>query len=223
MVALREKRRALPERAQRIENRRLATALDEALSALDRQREELRAAENALGDEVEAAADKAREVESTLYSGSVTAPKELEALQAEAESLRRRQAGLEERELALMEEIDAVEAEMRANQERRAECDRIDASLDGAIAQVEGEIDSELAALAASREAAVGVVPMPVLERYQTLRGNARLNGLAAARLVKGTCQACHLKLPVLEHHKIISQPEDALVLCTLCKRILVR
>ena len=48
------------------------------------------------------------EIDQSLYGGTVTAPKELVALQADAESLQRRQRDLEDHELDVMEQVEAA-------------------------------------------------------------------------------------------------------------------
>jgi predicted nucleic acid-binding Zn-ribbon protein len=221
--ALVVRRRTLPERSERVENQSRAAALDVGWEALSGQRDELHAAEQALAAEVAAASDKAREVEDTLYSGTVKSPKELEGLQTEARLMRDKQAGLEERELELMEQMEEVEGQIQTNRNDHDECESRDRSLDAAIVLAEGEIDAELVALGESRSSTVQAIPSPVLEKYVTLRAVARLKGRAAARLVDGTCQACRIRLPVLECQKIKNQPAEALVYCTQCKRVLVR
>ena len=47
-----------------------------------------------------------------MYSGSITSPRELQAMQTEVEQLRRHQRALEDRELELMESQEAIDAEL---------------------------------------------------------------------------------------------------------------
>jgi predicted nucleic acid-binding Zn-ribbon protein len=46
---------------------------------------------------------------------------------------------------------------------------------------------------------------------------------VGAARLVGGTCQACHLALPATEVDRIRHLPPDAMARCDHCGAILVR
>jgi predicted nucleic acid-binding Zn-ribbon protein len=218
-----ERRRTLPERAALVESRAEAVALDQAFEVLEGQRGALRADEQALGDEVAVLAAKAKEVEDTLYSGSVKAPKELEGLQEEIRLLKEKQGGLEDRELELMEQIESVEAEMVGNREQRAASDARQGELGAAISSAEGEISGQLAEIGASRAKATPEIPELVMEKYGELRSRERLRGRAAGRLEGGSCQSCRMKLPVLEHKRIQDQPPDALVRCVHCGRILVR
>jgi hypothetical protein len=55
------------------------------------------------------------------------------------------------------------------------------------------------------------------------LRGHEKLNGVAAAQLTDKGCGGCHMQLPRLEMSRIKSEPEDALLCCENCGRLLVR
>ena len=162
-------------------------------------------------------------MEDTLYSGTLTATKELEAHQEELRVLREKQSELEENEMEILEQIEELEAETAANRESRQACDADAAALEAAIAKAEGEIDGELAKLAERRGGPAGGLPAPVLADYDRLRGRERLRGRAAAELAGGVCGGCRVKLPVLENSRIQAEAWDAVVHCTGCGRLLVR
>ncbi|MEZ4331204.1 MAG: C4-type zinc ribbon domain-containing protein [Myxococcota bacterium] len=219
-----ERRRTLPERAALLELEAAAGPLAEAHAKLCTERSTLERGERDLEHEVEALVARTKEVETTLYSGTVRASKELANLQLEIESFRHRQADVEGRELALLEEIEQVEGEIAGNlaaQERRARdierCTR-------ALLAAERSIDTELAELAAARASKREALPAAIVSAYEKLRGRAtRLAGRVVARLESGGCSGCHLRLPVLDHHRMQAEPADALLTCAHCGRILVR
>ena len=62
-----------------------------------------------------------------------------------------------------------------------------------------------------------------MLAEYDRLRTKERLGGRAAARLADGSCEGCRVRLPVLEYNKMKAEPEDALLCCPRCARVLVR
>lgn len=221
--ALNERRENLPERAERLQNQALARDLDRGLEQLEGQRGALRASEHSLAEEVAAMAARAKGAEDKLYSGGVKIPKELEGLQEEVRLLTQKQAELEDGELALMEQIEAAEREMAANREQRAASEQRERELDAAIAAAESEIEGELATLGASRQDAALNIPPLVLEKYAELRRNTRMAGRPAARLLGGSCQGCHVKLPIAEHQRIQDGEPGALVRCPQCRRVLVR
>lgn len=217
------RRRELPERAQLEDCRARGRDLDADHAVLLERREALSRAEHELEAEVQGVADKAQQAEDSLYSGSVTAPKELEAQQEEVRLLRARQGGLEEREMELLEEIEALEREMSENRSAREQSDARAAELQVAIDKAESEIDAELARLAGERAPQIAGVPAPVLEEYERLRAKPKLGGRVAAQLGDGRCDGCGIKLPVLEYKRMREQPEDAVIRCVSCGRVLVR
>jgi len=220
---LTERRRTLPEREALRRAQALAAELDEAHRQLGAHRETLHQAEHALDEEVATIATKAKEVEDTLYGGSVRSSKELSGLQEELRQLREKQSGLEEREMALLEEIEQVGRDREANRAARKQCDRDTADIEAAIRAAEGEIDTELAQLAAQRSEKVEDLPGAIVAEYERLRGKEKMAGRAAALLVEGGCGGCRVKLPVLEYNRMKTKPEDTLLTCPRCARVLVR
>jgi predicted nucleic acid-binding Zn-ribbon protein len=217
------RRRSLNERDVLEQARKKASDLDEAHAQLLLRRETLNKAEHALSGEVAGVAAKAKEVEDTLYSGTVTISKELAALQAEVAMLRARQSGFEEQEMELLEEIDSVENEIRDNRTARDASDGDSSDLQAAIRKIEGEIDAGLARLSAERGGKTGGVPPAILAAYDHLRTRDRMAGRGAAALSDGRCAGCQVKLPVLEYNTMKAEPEDALLTCVRCRRVLVR
>jgi len=217
------KRRSLPEREGLLRAQTAALPLDATHAALLAKRIELTRAEHALGSEVEAMATRAREVETTLYSGTVRNSKELSGLQTEMQMLRRQQAGLETRELALLEEIERVEKDIAENRTQREVLSAEVTKWEDALVAAEGVIDRELEGLGEARRSAASGLPDAILVTYEKLRKRERLVGRAVATIADGGCSGCRMRLPVHEHNRILAQPEDALLLCVHCGRILVR
>jgi predicted nucleic acid-binding Zn-ribbon protein len=218
---LRHRLAHLPERAACDEHDRRIADHDRAQGALEARRAELQRDQKRIEDEVAGVEAKATEVDRTLYSGSVTSPRELQALQEELAALHRRQRQLEDRILELMEQIEPLDAELAAGVAARAELEERRAELATALAQAERAITAELDAVLAEREAIAATVPADLLARYETLR--AQLQGIAVAPLTGGSCGGCHLQLSAVELDRIRRQPPDALVTCEECGRLLVR
>jgi len=161
------------------------------------------------------------EVDRRLYSGAVTIPRELQAMQADRDLLHQRAGLLEDEVLEAMGEREPLDEEVAALEAERSRLDGEGSRLRAAIAEAQIAIDAELAAEAAQRaETAVGL-PADIVSLYERLR--TRHGGVGAALLVGGRCDGCHLTLPATEVDRIKRDPPDALVTCDQCGRILVR
>lgn len=217
------RRASLPEREAIRGNEVAVTRLDAAHQALLTRCEALGRSERTLSAEVAEVAAKAKEVEDNLYSGSVRAPKELEALQEEIRLLKEKQSEIEEREMGVLEEIDATDAEAAENRAERQQSDVQRGELEASLAKAEQEIDDELGRLATQKSAHTPSIPEAILTEYERLRGKPNMGGRAAARLEDGVCGGCQVKLPVLEYNTLKTQPPDALITCVHCYQVLVR
>lgn len=218
---LRHRRVTLPERAQ-LEARRAAHAELEAQrqAVVERRDAELRE-ERRLDDEVRALEAKAKAEDTKMYSGTVSSPRELQAMQADIDQLRRQASEREDEELEVMVRREALDAEIEALEAAQAALVAEMQTLQAAVEAQEREIDGELSAEEAARAALAPTIPEATLKLYEQVRANNR--GVGAARLVGMNCQACHLGLPATEVDRIRHLPEDALARCEHCGAILVR
>lgn len=215
------RRASLPERADLAAAQARVADVDRRSAEVQARRDEIEARQDRLEQEMGRTEARIVEVEKRLYSGSVSASRELQAMSDEVESLKARRSSLEDDVLAAMEEAEPVDAELAVLASERegtvAEIDRLEA----AIARAEVAIDAELAERRAQRAEEVVVVPGELLATYEKLR--AKLGGVGAARLVGASCTGCHLTLPATELDRIKREPPDALMFCDQCGRILVR
>jgi uncharacterized protein len=207
---LRHKRAALPERAQLEAREAELKTLDVARADLARQRDEVAANEKRLDDEASTVKAHAADVDSKLYSGSVTSPRELQAMQADLESLKRRQSEIEDQELEVMEQHETLDREVEELDARRAIASAAADELRAAIAVAEGEIDAQIA----------GTVAPGLVADYEKRRAQNR--GTGAARLTGLTCGACHLTIPSTEAEQIRRSEGNAIAYCDNCGAILV-
>lgn len=218
---LRARRERLPEREQVAEREIEATELEAQLAQLRERRDGVAKEENRLDDNVGALERRVAEVEAELYSGRTTAPRELQALQADAEMLRRQRSSLEDQELDTMERRESLDGEVAQLEDKLGQVQSDLERLRGVVAHQEGEIDAEIGAERAARDQAAVRVPGDLLDQYEGIR--ARNDGIGAARLVGGMCQGCHLALPAVEVDRIKKLAPDDVVRCDQCGAILVR
>lgn len=198
-----------------------AARLADERDAAGARAHELERSQKRLEDEVASLEDKATGADRQLYSGTVTAPRELQAFQDEAASIRRRIGGLEDGLLVVMEELELVVAHLaRLEATSTAAADRA-AALRSTIAGEEASIDAELRQLAASKAVLAADVAPPLLAQYERIR--ARTGGIGIARLDGHRCTGCHLELPNREVDELRRAPADQVVLHEECARILVR
>lgn len=220
--ALCKEREALPQRAALADNHATLSGLQAESGAARTGLAGIAQEERRIEGEVEAMRAHAKEVETTLYSGTVTAVSELEGLQTQLNSLREQQGALEEQEMALLERQEALEGELAQLEQQNAEIERQNLSLIKALETGEARIDGLRASVAAERERHLPSVPAPALGAYQKLRGAERLGGLAVAPLEKAFCGVCRSSLPVTHVGRIRGAKPDDVNHCQNCQRLIV-
>ena len=218
---LRHRRANLPERAEIV-------TLEERLAALEARRAETGASLDAvalrqsrLEEEVRFLDGRIEEIERRLYSGTVTASRDLQAMSTEVSSLRARRSSVEDEVLVTMEQGEPLARQLEELDREREAIDAEAGRLRATLVASEVEIDHEISGEEEARAMAAQGVPSDLLRTYEGLR--TKLGGVGAARLVGSTCTGCHLALPSAEVARIKREPADALVYCDQCGRILVR
>ena len=218
---LRHRRVTLPERAELARLEEEVAGLERRLAEVEGQREGVARRQKRLEDELASIEAKIAEIDKRLYSGAITVPRELQAMQAEVESLRRRRSDLEDEVLEAMAEREPLEHEVSRLEGERAERDADGGRLRTAIAEAEAALDTEMGREREAREVAAARLPPALAKLYEELR--TKLGGIGAARLVNGRCSGCHLTLPASELDRIRREPPDTVIRCDQCGRLLVR
>lgn len=218
---LRHRRDTLPERAGRDEARTAAAKAGVAVDDTFARLHQLQTAQKALEDEAASLADKVVHVERMLYGGTVKAAKELEAYQADLEMLQKRAGTLDDEILELMEQVEPVESELAQRKSEREDADGVLERAEEALLVAEAEIDAEVAKVDGARAELAGGVAADSLTLYEQLR--AGLGGVGAARLSGARCEGCHLEIPSAQLEEVRRAPDDQVVTCPECGRILVR
>lgn len=196
-------------------------ALRAEAASLDARRSPVVAEQDRLEMEINRARDKIAKLDASLYAGTVTAHKDLEAIQHEIAHLRQRVSEHEDAELEQMELLEPLDAEAA---ELAARIDAVQTSLDDAAAAWAPEraaLEARHASLTTRRSALSADLPADLLSTYEGLR--SRLGGIGAARLDGSRCQGCHLQIPAGEMVVVKAAPADSVVHCPECNRILVR
>lgn len=218
---LTHRRRTLPARAELDAAMAELAKLEQRAGEVDVKRQELARSQQRLEDEITSIGDKATQHDKTLYSGTISNPRELQAMQDEIASLKRRISQLEDQELELMEQIEPLDADLARFAEERAALDATATALRAQIAEDEVAIDGQLAAVRSERDTLVADVEPELMAEYDRVRPHS--GGIAIARLVGGSCGGCHLALSAVEVDRIKKLPPEAPVHCEECGRLLAR
>jgi predicted nucleic acid-binding Zn-ribbon protein len=217
---LRHRRAALPERAELEARTANLRTLDAQTREVRGQRDVVLADEKRLDDESRSVGARADEGDAKLYSGTVSSPRELQAMQADIDMLRKQRSDLEDQELEVMEARELLDAQIAGLDADsalvRAEIGR----LQGVISAAETEIDEELAKEDTARDQQASAVPDALLADYE--RRRAQNKGAGAARLLGTSCTACHLSIPSTEAENIRKGAGALVAYCDNCGAILV-
>jgi len=217
---LAHRRRTLPELAE----------IEKAETRLDELRDLVVGAETELSDadreqrkvenDVDVVRTRMARDQQRLDTGAVSHAKELESLRHELDSLAKRQGDLEEVVLEHMERREEIEGRLSA---LTAERDTVTAAMEEAAARRDeafASIDSEAAMRTEERSSVAAGLPEDLLALYEKIRADA---GTGAAALHRAQCQGCHLTMPPTEMSRFRTAPEDEVLRCEECRRILVR
>jgi predicted nucleic acid-binding Zn-ribbon protein len=180
----------------------------------------LRAAQKALRESEELVKQQQAHIEAnqtSLYSGKVTNPKELQDLQKEAEVLTKRLHELEDIELNAMaagEEKQAILAKVNETLEALKAQQAVEQR---ALHSENRQVSEEVARLEGERGSALSGIAEADLDAYESVRKAKR--GVGLAKVENGSCSACGAELSAALIQGARSESE--LVRCDSCKRIL--
>jgi predicted nucleic acid-binding Zn-ribbon protein len=194
---------------------------DQAVAEVAEHQHELQRQQKRIEDEVALVADKRLDIDGKLYGGEVTGSKELLALQDEAASLLNRQTQMEDDDLLIMEQLEEVDSKLAVLAEARAAFEQQRAAQEAELQSAVAEIEAEIRTVAGQREAEARSANVELLATYKGLM--RQFDGVAVARLVGSRCDGCHMQLSAVAIDQIGKMPEDAVVTCEECGRLLVR
>nr|CAA9288023.1 FIG137478: Hypothetical protein [uncultured Armatimonadetes bacterium] len=163
--------------------------------------------------------DKTKQVQKTLYSGTVAGPRELENLQKEIEMLGRQRGDAEETVLLAM---DVAADRTKAADAAQAALDALAVryrAVRNRYKERHAALTAEIATLETEHAVAAKPVPAALLTRYEGLR--AKKGGIGAAVVdADGTCGACHTRLNtgLVDDAKAAASVQ----VCEYCGRILI-
>lgn len=159
---------------------------------------------------------KRTKVEANLYSGRISNPKELTAMQEEITLLNRTTSRSEDDMLGILDEVERLEPQER---EWAGTLQSADAALTRQVAtfqQSSEAIEKEIAELTARRAALAAEMDPDLVRRYDRLR--ERKGGVAIVAVRGGVCEGCHVAVPERLVRRLQDDPET-LAACDGCGR----
>ena len=170
--------------------------------------------------DVQLVRDRAARDQARLDAGTGSA-KDLQAISHELTSLARRQSELEDIELEVMERAEAAESDVAELERGRGELTERITALEAARDEAFARLDGEAADIGAPRPTVVDEVGADLVTLYEKIR--AANGGTGAAALRQRRCGGCQLELNPVEIQRLRVAPEDEVLRCEECRRILVR
>jgi predicted nucleic acid-binding Zn-ribbon protein len=135
-----------------------------------------------------------KKVETKLYGGTVSNPRELTDLGADLRQLSRQRTQQEEQLLDALGEVESLREELKTNRtifgEQEIVWNRDQLAMENEIA----EIDSDVAGLAVQRSIITDNLPPTELALYEQVRRGH--SGKAIARVLRDACEGCRIGLP---------------------------
>ncbi len=162
--------------------------------------------------------ERAAELESHLYDGQITNPRDLESLEVEVASVKRM---LDEQDSELLEisiEIDDSQKKHAEMEQQFVETKAKWEAKEAELTQLMTRLKAERERLAGRREELAATVDPASLRQYENLRRSK--GGVAVAKVERGLCQGCRMALPTMHLQQVRTGRQT--VLCSTCGRILL-
>ena len=194
----------------------LRKAMD-AVSAAEAQHKKASGAVKASEADVESQRIKIEQAETSLYSGQVKNPKELQDLQMDVASLKKYLLTLEERELEAMVRAEETQNALDEAVNKLQQVQAIRKEQNRDLSTESEALNRDLERLEPERQAVVGTLTENFLKTYEQLR--KQKNGVAVASMAENSCSACGTNLTQSQHQK--ARQADQLFHCPTCGRII--
>ena len=167
--------------------------------------------------EAETQKERSERLDSQLYGGEVTNPRDLESLEREASNVRQL---FEQKETALAEINARIEQAQNKKSELEIKLGEARAAWEIRQAELQAaikELNIERAGFEGQRSKLTEGLDPTSLQHYETLRKSK--GGLAVVKVQRGLCQGCRMSLPTHQQQRVRSGRQT--VLCSSCGRIL--
>ena len=218
---LQHRRTILPQRQDLSSARAKQSELQRQIDTVALQRIEVLTRQKRLEDEAAIIQARADVDDNRLYSGELTALRDLQALQDEITGLRSRQGALEERAIEALMEAEEFSEQADSLEAERTECDERVTVLEAELAAAEAAIDQQLGVLAAARAEASSRAESAALARYEGLRQT--FGPSTAVPFDPSSGCGCPHHMPAVEVARIKRCAQGEVLDCAECGRLVLR
>jgi predicted nucleic acid-binding Zn-ribbon protein len=155
--------------------------------------------------------------EQRLYSGAVTNPKELHAVQQEVENLRGQRSRQEDKTLEIMDTVESLEESVRQKMEALKQAEAFWTQESAVLVLRREQLEERTRSTQEKRTQQASRIDAAILDRYNTMRRSKQ--GRAVSKVEQNSCQWCRVILTPSELQRVRVSSE--LQTCTNCGRIL--
>ena len=165
--------------------------------------------------ELEDLQEKVRQINSKLYVGTTTNPKELVNLEKEVKGIKSQIRPKEDTLLGLMSQVEEIEVKVKTTAEELERLKQEWKQRQETLGQRKSEVETVLAKLRGDRNGLAQQIDSEVLNTYERIR---LTRGQAVVKVEGGRCLGCHITVPTSQWQK--AKAGD-LIQCNSCGRIL--
>jgi len=214
-LELQRKQQELNEIENRLSDDKALVAATSKLASQKEQLEDARKKQKRSEWELEDLQDKVRKIDSKLYVGTTTNPKELVNLEKEVKGLKSQIRPKEDALLELMSQVEEIEDKVKTTAEEVERLKREWEQRQETLRQRKSEVETMLAKLRGDRDRLAQQIDSEALNTYERLR---LTRGQAVVKVERGKCQGCHITVPTSQWQKAKA---GELIQCTSCSKIL--
>jgi len=214
-LELQRKQQELNEVENQLRDDKALVAAESKLASQKEQLEDARKKQKSSEWELEDLQEKVRQINSKLYVGTTTNPKELVNLEKEVKGLKSQIRPKEDVLLGLMSQVEEIEAKVKTTTEEIERLKREWEQRQETLGQRKSEVETVLAKLRGDRNGLGQQIDPEALNTYERLR---LTRGQAVVKVERGKCQGCHITVPTSQWQK--AKAGD-LIQCTSCSKIL--
>jgi predicted nucleic acid-binding Zn-ribbon protein len=214
-LELQRKQQELKEVEDQLGDDKALVAAESRLASQKEQLEDARKKQKNSEWELEDLQEKVRQINSKLYVGTITNPKELVNLEKEVKGLKSQIGPKEDVLLGLMSQVEEIEAKVKTAGVEIERLKREWKQRQETLGQRKSEVETVLAKLRGERNRLGQQIDSEALNTYERLR---LTRGRAVVKVERGKCQGCHITVPTSQWQK--AKAGD-LIQCTSCSKIL--